>query len=709
MSLRVLLALHHRLTPAGGAPAATLALGAALSDMGCRVDYFGYEHAFGHDSVDSMGSSLHFPWRFAAYLRRRASDFDVVDVSAGDCWVWTRRNRPTAGKAPVTIARSQQLEHTLDQWYRLQAKLGKLKLSWKYPFYHGGYRLWEVKRSLFCADHALFLNDHDREFAVESLGLSPENVSVIGHGIGRQFVGLWEPVEVPADAALKLIVIGEWTDGSSKREILEITRQLRAEGVCFSLTLLGTVADEVEVRSDFPAEAREHLRVIPQYRAGDLPEILLQHHVLIAHGFGAGYVSTLPEGMAAGLAPIAPRVGSALRLITSGTNGELTEPGDVRAMVRIIIRWAGDHALLHAIRLRAHQTAQHQDWNSIAAQTIGIYESVLRRVVGPDAPRITPTEFLSPATSIWQRSGKPALSICICTANRPKVLRRCLASIEQGESMPAEVVVGDDSLDGTETAAVCGEFSFVRYVRGPRHGLCANRNVVIAAALGDYVALLDDDSEVTPQFVRLAQELTARADGRTIFTGDVLEDGVDRVPPSNPTFWGHFGKPLAVMGQCETVHLNSNIFPRAAFKDARFDERIVYGYEDMDLCQQMLISGYRIEYRRELVNLHLPPPRTADVRRSLDEQADRARYYTSLKRYMLWQSKPIRAFAYAALAPLHQAGHHLIHKEMSQALVGFSDMSWAVHQALEFRRAARTNGSSAPILVSQTSAPPGAN
>jgi hypothetical protein len=229
--------------------------------------------------------------------------------------------------------------------------------------------------------------------------------------------------------------------------------------------------------------------------------------------------------------------------------------------------------------------------------------------------------------------------------------------------------------------------------------------VVIAAALGDYVALLDDDSEVTPQFVRLAHELTAHADGRTIFTGDVLEHGVDRVPPTNPTFWGHFGKPLAIMGQCETVHPNSNIFPRSAFNDARFDERIVFGYEDMDLCQQMLASGYRIEYRRELLNLHLPPPRAQSVRQCAGEQAARARYYTSLKRYMLWQCRPVKGFVYAGLAPLHQAAHHLVHREMTRALAGFSDMSWAVHQAMEFRKAAKDSALSAAVVERRDHSP----
>jgi GT2 family glycosyltransferase len=447
------------------------------------------------------------------------------------------------------------------------------------------------------------------------------------------------------------------------------------------------VRDEVEVGTDFPVEIRSHLRVIPQCRFSDFPRILQSHHLLLQCGTADRRVPAMPEMMACGVAPISGNEFDTARIIVSAVNGELA--ADPTAFTAIIKRWAGDRQALQNIRLCAQKTAKRHEWHSIASQTIIIYETALTRSLGAKAPRLVGDELTAADNSIVQRPIRPTLSVCICTADRPKVLRRCLASIEQGEMLPTEVVVADDTLDGTETAAVCGDFAFVRYVRGPRRGLCANRNVVIAAATSDFIALLDDDSEVTPQFVRLALHVTANSDRRTIFTGDVLEGGVDRIPPSNPTFWGHFGKPLAVMGQCETVHLNSNIFPRSAFSHARFDERIVYGYEQMDICQQMLVTGHRIEYRRELVNLHLPPPRSAEVLKSQDEQAIRARYYTSLKRYMLWQSRPLRAFAYAALAPLHQAAHHLIHRQLSQALVGFSDMSWAVHQALEFRKAAR--------------------
>jgi GT2 family glycosyltransferase/glycosyltransferase involved in cell wall biosynthesis len=719
MSLRVLLAMHHRMMPGGGAPGATLEMGSALADLGCKVDFFGYEHAFGHDAYESVGSSLTYPWRLASHLHRRAADFDLIDVSAGDAWVFASRrqrvrNRSLSEKSPALISRSYELEHTLDQSLRADAKAGKLKLSIKYPFYHGGYRLWEVRKSLQLSDHTILRRDSDRDYAVDFLDLSPLQTTVISNGINRQFLGLWEPEESMPSVPIKLVSAGNWNwlEPHARRLLIDTASQLCADRLPFVLTLVGTTADEVEVRGDFSPAVRPHIRVIPNCRPHHLPGILQQHQVALQFNTADVCPPYLPEMMACGLAPIAVRTPEAARILHHQTSGQLINPGDFQTIARIIRQWSADRAALHACRLRAQQTAQRFDWSDIAAQTLAVYDRVLRRIAGTtSSPTMAPTRvpaivpamlasapLLPPAKAIWQRSGKPTLSLCICTANRPTVLRRCLTSIEQGQSLPVEVVVGDDTLDGSETAAVCGEFPFVRYVRGPRRGLCSNRNVVIAAALGDYVALLDDDSEVTPEFVRLAHELIASADGRTIFTGDVMEHGVDRVPPSNPTFWGHLGKPLAAMGQCETIHLNCNIFPRSAFEIARFDERIVYGYEDMDLCQQMLASGYRIEYRRQLVNLHLPPPKTRELRRSQDEQAERARYYTSLKRYMLWQSRPIRALLYAALAPLHQAAHHLLHRQLSQALVGFSDMSWAVHQALEFRKTARESSAS-PIIT----------
>ena len=691
MGLKILLALHYRLTPGGGAPGATLALGSALSDLGCNVDFFGLEQAFGHDIEDSIGTNLKFPWRLKSFLRRRASQFDVLEVSAGDAWVWAMSDRRHGSQLPALITRSYLLEQTYDQNLRSMAEQGKLKLSFKYPIYHGGFRLWEVRQSIVRSDQTLVANELDRDYVVDVMNVAPVQVSVISSGLRGQFVGLPSPAWIPHDQLepLRIVMLGPWSDQQGKQVIIQAALQLHRDQIPFLLTLKGTEYDEVEVRADFPPSLRPLVRVVPDYRQAELPSLLMHQQIVLMCGVCEPYPMALTETMACGLAPIVTPLGGASRAILQSSNGEVLSAADPLAITRIISRWSNDRCQLHAIRQRAHQIAQRQDWNQIAARTIRVYEQVLKRIAGSAAPTCVPSVSLAPAPRLWQRDGKPALSIGICTANQPAMLRRCLASIEQGESLPAEVVVGDDSLDGAQTLAVCSEFSFVRYVRGPRRGICANRNVVIAATLGEYLSLLDDDAEVTPEFVRTAQNLASLADGRTVFTGDVMENGFDRVPPTNPTFWGHYGRPLSEVGGCETVQLNSNLFPKTAFKDARFDEHIVFGYEEMDLCQQMLSDGFRIEYRRELLSLHLPPPRSKAVELFPGLHVERARYYTSLKRYMMWQSRPVRACAYAALAPLHQAAHYILRKQIRRALAGFGDMTWAFRQALASRKAAR--------------------
>ena len=56
------------------------------------------------------------------------------------------------------------------------------------------------------------------------------------------------------------------------------------------------------------------------------------------------------------------------------------------------------------------------------------------------------------------------LSICICTASRPEVLRRCLQAIADGSVQPAEILVSDDSADGAATRMVCDSSTYVIFM-----------------------------------------------------------------------------------------------------------------------------------------------------------------------------------------------------------------------------------------------------
>ena len=208
-----------------------------------------------------------------------------------------------------------------------------------------------------------------------------------------------------------------------------------------------------------------------------------------------------------------------------------------------------------------------------------------------------------------------SIALCICTSGRPTELKRCLDSValslEGGGTALREVVVADDSEDpsvSVSVRAICDGFRFAAYAVGPRRGLCANRNFCIRQTSTSHISLVDDDAVLMSAFLKQVSDLV-RSRPEVIFTGDVLENGGRRVRPSNPRRLGHFGRPVHCSEVLRNVHLNCNVFPRAAFEDEQFDERLVYGYEDTDLCDRLVRRGWRIVYVPELVNRHLPPAR----------------------------------------------------------------------------------------------------
>lgn len=270
--------------------------------------------------------------------------------------------------------------------------------------------------------------------------------------------------------------------------------------------------------------------------------------------------------------------------------------------------------------------------------------------------------------------------------DRPSILRQCLQSVADANPLPLEAIVSDDSRHPEATEALCREFAFARYVRGPQRGLCANRNCAIRASLGSYLTFLDDDALLSPDFVRLAAALVVSAAPTVIFTGDLLEgEAQDRLTPTNPGFWGHFGVPAQDCYQ--TIHINCNLIPRAAFAQVAFDENLIYGYDEMDICAQFLAAGYEIRYQPQLLNRHLPPQKNEAVRARELRLAEGARFYTSLKRYWRLQHKPLKAAVYVVLAPLHRMAFDVKIKDWQDIPRSLSDMGSALRLVSAIPRA----------------------
>jgi GT2 family glycosyltransferase len=113
-----------------------------------------------------------------------------------------------------------------------------------------------------------------------------------------------------------------------------------------------------------------------------------------------------------------------------------------------------------------------------------------------------------------------ALSIVVCTHERPDDLSRCLESLLPVHARGHEVVVVDSGPVTTRTRAIVGRFPF-RYITESRPGLNRARNAGLGAATHEIVAFLDDDVVVGEGWVTATGSCFEAADVGCV-TGLVL-------------------------------------------------------------------------------------------------------------------------------------------------------------------------------------------
>lgn len=106
------------------------------------------------------------------------------------------------------------------------------------------------------------------------------------------------------------------------------------------------------------------------------------------------------------------------------------------------------------------------------------------------------------------------MSVIVVNWNRRELLKKCLQSIEQQQDTSFEVILVDNgSTDGSiEAALPFAEGLSLRIIENPNNlGFCAANNQGILAARGEFVALLNNDAEADPGWLKA---LLTAFDGR---------------------------------------------------------------------------------------------------------------------------------------------------------------------------------------------------
>jgi GT2 family glycosyltransferase len=207
----------------------------------------------------------------------------------------------------------------------------------------------------------------------------------------------------------------------------------------------------------------------------------------------------------------------------------------------------------------------------------------------------------------------PAISVVICSRNRPTFLREAIRSVLQGKDVPAELVVIDQSDVSSEDLAAleCPAGCSVHYHWSQGRGVSEARNAALALAQGKIVAFTDDDVVVDTDWLGALVKPLLAAGPHNITTGRVL-------PLAQPT--GGISAPTLVLSETPTVYQgwiardvlqagNMAGYREDLLNVGGFDERLGPGTdfpagEDNDLGLRLLAAGYLIRYEPSAVIYH---------------------------------------------------------------------------------------------------------
>jgi GT2 family glycosyltransferase len=199
------------------------------------------------------------------------------------------------------------------------------------------------------------------------------------------------------------------------------------------------------------------------------------------------------------------------------------------------------------------------------------------------------------------------VSAAVAACDRPISLLRCLDGLFAGQSLPAEIIVVDQSGDTKVADALAAGPERpvpIRYLRQPRRGLSASRNQALTMASQDTVAFTDDDCVPSPTWIAVIHQTLTGDPAVAAVTGRVLPLGEERpgtyvVSPRTST------EARVFQGRAVpwNVGTGGNFAARREWlaRVQGFDERLGAGSpgraaEDAELLYRLLLAGAVIRY-----------------------------------------------------------------------------------------------------------------
>ena len=196
----------------------------------------------------------------------------------------------------------------------------------------------------------------------------------------------------------------------------------------------------------------------------------------------------------------------------------------------------------------------------------------------------------------------PEITVIVPAYNAEKYLRTCLESVTGQTFTSWELIIADDGSTDS-TGAIADEYAAkdgrIKVLHLNRHGVSAARNACIDAANGKYLAYVDADDLLEPDYLKALYEKSEESNADITQCSFVVDADGNKTPDTNPVDKTYEEAGSAIRAFFEGSHGNirdsvwAKLFRREAFADIRFDTGLNI-YEDGYYVYQCLKKAGKV-------------------------------------------------------------------------------------------------------------------
>ena len=193
---------------------------------------------------------------------------------------------------------------------------------------------------------------------------------------------------------------------------------------------------------------------------------------------------------------------------------------------------------------------------------------------------------------------RPLISVIIPCYNDGKYLEETLQRLNQQSFQDFETIIVNDGSTDLETIKVLQSLEGrdrLRIINTPNGRMSAARNVGIENATGEMIVALDADDHFEKSFFEKAIKILNSNQNVAVVSSYIQHFGLDKkvFKPRGGTI-----KNFLFSNQCAMC----SMFRKTVWDEAgKFDEKMVYGYEDWEFYIRVTALGYRVHIIPEIL------------------------------------------------------------------------------------------------------------